>query len=164
MIRPLTDRDFDTAIDIVNINWEKTYSNYVNPQLLDESGCKERSEELRRDFQSKRLSEYVWEEQGQVLALLSIGDTADIDKKGSFEIWRVYVEPRAQGRNIGGRCLAFAEQEAKKRAYQEIIIWTFQENTKAILFYQRNGYVIDKSEYLGEPYFTGGIRLIKRVY
>lgn len=130
---------------------------------MNENGCKERAVKLMRDFQSKRLSEYVWEEQGQVLALLSIGDMADIDKKGSFEIWRIYVKRQAQGHNIGSQCLALAQQEAKKRGYQEIIIWAFQENTKAISFYQKNGYVIDKSEYLGKPYFTAGIRFIKRV-
>ena len=113
------------------------------------------------DFQSKRLSEYVWEEQGQILALLSIGDTADIDKKGAFEIWRIYVRPEAQGHNIGSKCILFAEQEAKRQGYQEIVIWAFQENTTAISFYQKNGYVIDKNEYLGEPYLTFGIRLIK---
>ena len=86
MIRPLSEKDYNIAIDIVNTNWKRTYSNYVNPSLLNEIGCKERAEELRHDFQSKRLSEYVWEEQGQILALLSIGDTADIDKKGAFEI------------------------------------------------------------------------------
>lgn len=163
MIRPLTYRDFDAAIEIVNTNWKNTYAGYVNPMLLDENGCKERAEELRRDFQSRRLSEYVWEEQGQVLALLSIGGTADIDKKGAFEIWRVYVEPRAQGRKIGGQCLAFAELEAKKRGYPEIIIWAFQKNAKAISFYQKNGYVLDKSEYLGKPYLTTGIRFTKKV-
>ena len=128
---------------------------------LNEIGCKERAEELRHDFQSKRLSEYVWEEQGQILALLSIGDTADIDKKGAFEIWRIYVRPEAQGHNIGSKCILFAEQEAKRQGYQEIVIWAFQENTTAISFYQKNGYVIDKNEYLGEPYLTFGIRLIK---
>ena len=91
MIRPLSEKDYNIAIDIVNTNWKRTYSNYVNPLLLNEIGCNERAEELRHDFQSKRLSEYVWEEQGQILALLSIGDTADIDKKGAFEIWRIYV-------------------------------------------------------------------------
>lgn len=40
MIRPLTENDYDIVIDIVNINWKKTYSNYVNPLLLDEDGCK----------------------------------------------------------------------------------------------------------------------------
>ena len=66
MIRPLSEKDYNIAIDIVNTNWKRTYSNYVNPLLLNEIGCKERAEELRHDFQSKRLSEYVWEEQGQV--------------------------------------------------------------------------------------------------
>lgn len=163
MIRPLAKRDYDIVIDILNINWRKTYAKYVSPLLLNEDGCKERADELRRDFQSKRLSEYVWEEQGQVLALLSIGDTADTDKKGAFEIWRVYVEPGRQGHHIGSQCLAFSEQEAKKRGYQEIIIWAFQENTKAIFFYQKNGYVVDKSEYLGKPYLAVGTRLIKKV-
>lgn len=163
MIRPLAERDYDIAIDIINTNWKKAYSNYISPLLLNEEGCKERANELRHDFQSKRLSEYVWEEQGHVLALLSIGDTADTDKKGAFEIWRVYVEPGAQRHNIGSQCLAFSEQEAKKRGYQEVIIWTFQENTKAILFYQKNGYVIDKNEYLSKPYLTVGTRLIKKL-
>ena len=163
MIRPLAEKDYDKVIDIININWKKIYSNYVNPLLLNEDGCKERADELRHDFQSKRLSEYVWEEQGEVLALLSMGDTADKDKKEAFEIWRVYVKPGAQGHNIGSRCLAFSEQEAKKRGYQEIIIWAFQENTKAISFYQKNGYVIDKNEYLGKPYLTVGTRLVKKV-
>lgn len=164
MIRPLTEKDYSIVIDIVNINWKKAYSNYVSPLLLNEDGCKKRADRLKHDFQSKRLSEYVWEEQGNVLALLSIGDTADTDKKGVFEIWCIYVKPEVQGRKIGSQCLTFAEQEAKKRCYQEIIIWAFQENAKAILFYQKNGYVIDKNEYLGKPYLTVGTRLIKKVY
>lgn len=163
MIRPLVEQDYDTVIDIVNTNWKKTYSDYVSPLLLDEDGCKERAEELRHDFQSKRLSEYVWEEQGQVLALLSIGNTSDIDKKRAFEIWRVYVKPEAQGHNIGSQFLSFSEREAQKRGYQEIIIWAFQRNTNAISFYQKNGYVIDKNEYLGKPYLAFGTRLIKKL-
>ena len=128
MIRPLSEKDYNIAISIVNTNWKRTYSNYVNPLLLNEDGCKKRAEELKHDFQSRRLLEYVWEEQGQILALLSIGDTADMDKKGAFEIWRIYVRPEAQGHNIGSQCISFSEQEAKKRGYQEIVIWAFQEN------------------------------------
>ena len=163
MIRPLSEKDYDVVIDIVNTNWKRTYSNYVNPLLLNEVGCKVREEELRNDFQSKRLSEYVWEEQCQVLALLSIGNTADMDRKRAFEIWRIYVKPEVQGHNIGSQCLLFAEQEALKQGYQEIIIWAFTSNTKAISFYQKNGYGIDKNEYLGKPYLAFGTRLIKNV-
>ena len=31
MIRPLSEKDYNIAIDIVNTNWKRTYSNYVNP-------------------------------------------------------------------------------------------------------------------------------------
>lgn len=34
MIRPLSEKDYNIAIDIVNTNWKRTYSNYVNPLLL----------------------------------------------------------------------------------------------------------------------------------
>ena len=50
MIRPLSEKDYNIAISIVNTNWKRTYSNYVNPLLLNEIGCKERAEELRHDF------------------------------------------------------------------------------------------------------------------
>lgn len=49
MLRPLSEKDYESAIDIVNEDWKITYSNYVNPLLLDENGCKERAERLRND-------------------------------------------------------------------------------------------------------------------
>ena len=50
MIRPLSEKDYNIAISIVNTNWKRTYSNYGNPRLRNESGCKERADELRHDF------------------------------------------------------------------------------------------------------------------
>lgn len=161
MLRLLEEKDFDTVIEIVNENWCRVYSDYVNPFLISQEGCKKREEELKHDFRSKRLSEYVWEEQGQIAALLSFGATQDRDKRGGFEIWRIYVKKQAQGRGIGNQCLEFAEQEAKKKDYKEAVIWAFQKNHKAISFYEKNGYVIDKIQYLGHPYLTYGTRLKK---
>ena len=59
MIRPLSEKDYNIAISIVNTNWKRTYSNYVNPLLLNEIGCKERAEELRHDFQSYCVSKLI---------------------------------------------------------------------------------------------------------
>lgn len=163
MIRPLKERDIDVVIGIVNENWKTVYAGYINPELLNNAGCRKREIELKTDFSNRRLSEYVWEETGQLLALLSIGNTADSDKTGAFEVWRIYVDSKAQGKGIGGKLLAFAEQQANERKYSEIIIWAFKENIRALSFYQRHGYKIDKEEYLGEPYLTSGIRLIKKL-
>ncbi|MCD7993257.1 MAG: GNAT family N-acetyltransferase [Clostridia bacterium] len=83
---------------------------------------------LNSDFISSRLSEYVWEEDGNIPALLSVGKTADIDKAGAFEVWRIYVSKEAQGKGISSSLLSLAEQQAKDSAFHEIIIWAFRDN------------------------------------
>lgn len=163
MIRPLVESDFDAVISIVNQNWKNVYTGYVNQELLNDAGCYERGQQLKQDFINHRLSEYVWEESGQILGLLSMGATADVDKASDFEIWRIYIAAEAQGCGIGGRLLAFAEQTAKENGYAEIIIWAFSKNTRAITFYQKYGYQVDKEEYLDAPYLTNGTRLLKNI-
>ena len=145
MIRPLVESDFNAAIQIVNRNWKNVYVGYVNQGLLNDAGCQERSQQLREDFINHRLSEYVWEESGQILGLLSMGTTADTDKASAFEIWRIYIAAEAQGKGIGGRLLVFAE------------------NARAIRFYQKYGYQIDKKAYLNAPHLTYGTRLSKNI-
>jgi len=163
MIRSLAGSDFDAAISIVNRDWKDVYTGYVSQELLNDAGCKERGQQLKKDFINHRLSEYVWEESDQILGLLSMGATVDSDKTGAFEIWRIYISAEAQGRGIGGQLLAFAEQNAKANGYTEIIIWAFSKNTRAIKFYQKYGYQINKEEYLGTPYLTFGTRLLKNI-
>ena len=114
MIRALTEADFDFAADLVNDSWRAVYGDYVNPDLLSARGCAERARSLKQDFAARRLEEYVWEEKGRVLGLLSIGDTADRDRPAALEIWRIYLVPAAQGRGIGGRLLAFGERRARE--------------------------------------------------
>lgn len=163
MIRPLEERDIEIVCTIVNENWKNVYSEYINPRLLDEDGCLERIYKLKLDFTSHRLSEYVWEEQNQVLAMLSFGDTADTDVAGAFEIWRIYVSAQFQQKGIGKQLLDFAEQQAKRQGYKRIVIWAFKNNHHAISFYQKHGYCIDKEEYLGEVYLATGTRLKKEI-
>lgn len=163
MIRPLEEKDIKVVCDIVNENWRNVYSGHINPLLLNADGCTERIHKLKTDFTAHRLSEYVWEEENQVSAMLSVGNTADADIEGAFEIWRIYVDTCAQGNGIGKRLLEFAEQQAKQQGYKRIVIWAFKENYRAVSFYQKCGYCVDKEEYLGEPYLATGIRLKKEI-
>ncbi len=163
MIRPLEENDIEMVCSIVNDNWKHVYAGYVNPLLLDENGCAERARHLKSDFTTHRLSEYVWEEDHQVAAMLSIGDTADTDIPGAFEIWRIYVAAPFQKKGIGRSLLDFAEQQAKEQGRKKIVIWAFKGNYRAVSFYQKYGYCINKEEYLGVPYFAMGIRFVKEI-
>lgn len=163
MIRPLEEKDIEAVCKIVNDNWKNVYTGIVNPLLTSKDGCAERIRQLKLDFATHRLSEYVWEEDNRVSAMLSIGDTADTDIAEAFEIWRIYVVAQFQKKGIGKSLLDFAQQKAKEQGYKRIVIWAFKDNHRAISFYQKNGYCIDKEEYLGEPYLVMGVRLRKEI-
>ncbi len=163
MIRPLENQDVEAVCRIVNENWKNVYAGYVGPSLLDSDGCAERARRLKSDFASRRFSEYVWDEDGQVAAMLSFGDAGDADAAGMLEIWRLYVAARFQGMGIGRKLLAFAERQAEAQGRKRIVIWAFRENGRAVSFYQKNGYCIDKEKYLGEPYCAAGVRLTKEL-
>ncbi|MDE6232629.1 MAG: GNAT family N-acetyltransferase [Lachnospiraceae bacterium] len=120
MIRPLEEKDIEMVCSIVNENWKNIYAGYVNPLLLNETGCAERIRHLKSDFTTHRLSEYVWKEDNQVSAMLSIGDTADTDIEEAFEVWRIYVAAQFQKKGIDKTLLDFAEQQAKEQGYKKV--------------------------------------------
>lgn len=163
MIRDIEEKDISKVCKIINDNWKSVYAGYVNDELLSDEGCMKRSERLRRDLLSNRLFNYVYEDNGQVVGILSIGDTADKDKKGAFELWRIYLLKSSQSRGIGSELIEFTEKQAQAKGYKEIVIWAFKDNKHAISFYKKHGYIIDKEEYLGKPYDAYGVRLTKNV-
>ncbi len=161
MIRPLEEAGWDAAIEIVNGCWRSLYAGYVNPALLSGDGCRRRAVQLEREFREGRRAQYVWEEDGRVLGLLSAGDTADADRPGAFEIWRLYLAPKARGRGIGGQLLDYAEALARAGGHRETLVWAFRENLGALRFYERHGYRANRTAYLAEPYLACGVRLAK---
>lgn len=163
MIRPLEKQDYKAVIDIVNHNWKTVYNGYINPYLIDEAGCIERENELEIEFDTGSLENYVMEADGKVVGLLSFGDTEDEDIKGAFEIWRVYIHPDYQSKGIGRLFMNFALKNAVEKGYKQSVIWAFKNNSRAINFYLKSGYVIDKEEYLGEYYKAVGVRLLKQL-
>ncbi len=162
-IRPLEAAGWSAAIEIVNGCWRSLYAGFVNPALLSGEGCREWATQLEREFRERRLEEYVWEGAGRILGLLSVGDTADPDRPGAFEIWRLYLAPEARGKGAGGLLLAHAEDLARQRGRRETLIWAFRENTGALRFYEKHGYQQDRAEYLGPPYLANGVRFLKYI-
>ena len=102
----------------------------------------------------------MFDEKG-VKGILSCGKSADADKTDAFELWRIYVDPAFQAQGIGSKLLAFAEALARKRNYQEMVIWAFEKNKNACRFYKKHGYKPDITQHLGENFNAEGLRFIK---
>lgn len=158
MIRAIEERDYKAVCRIVNDNWRRVYGGFVNPRQVSAEGCAERERRLFGDFADGRLSEYIFEENGIVAGMISFGRSGETDCPGALEIWRLYVDGPAQGRGIGGELLGFAESGIRGRVF----IWAFRENERALAFYRKHGYTVDKEEYL-ESFSAVGVRLYKLI-
>jgi GNAT superfamily N-acetyltransferase len=63
-----------------------------------------------------------------------------IEKPGYLLLDNVAVRPAAQGRGIGGRLLAVAEDQARSRGLSEIRLYTNEAMTENLRYYARRGY------------------------
>ncbi len=59
------------------------------------------------------------------------------------EIKRMYAKKKSVG--VGGRILAYLEEQAKELGYSRFVLETRKCNEKAVSFYQRHGYRVIKN-------------------
>lgn len=161
-VRKLEKKDLQRVGEILNEGWRRTYREILSPEMFSEKWDLRRIQQLRQEFNTKRLDNYIYEEDG-IEGILTFGKTEDRDKPRAFEIWRIYVCEDARMQGIGTKLLTFAEQEARRQGFQECLIWAFEKNTAACRFYERHGYVKDTGKYLEGDYQAEGIRYCKKL-
>ncbi len=79
---------------------------------------------------------FVYEEEGEIAGLLILeaeGDRLVVDN--------VAIDPSCQGRGLGRRLLAYAEERAREKNVPELRIYTHRKMTENIELYTRLGYV-----------------------
>jgi GNAT superfamily N-acetyltransferase len=59
------------------------------------------------------------------------------------EVVAIYVAPAMWRRGVGQQLMARAASEAKRLAYEELVVWTFEKNMRALSFYAAEGFELD---------------------
>lgn len=101
-----------------------------NPAPMDEDYGQRIAEGLTQQLV------WVLEEDGEVLALLVLETHAD-----HLLLDNIAVDPARHGRGIGKRLLAFTEEEAKRRGYDTVELYTNEVMVENMALYRRLGYV-----------------------
>ena len=64
------------------------------------------------------------------------------EREGKFWLENIAVAPGAAGTGLGGRLMAFAEEEARRHGHAEIRLFTNAMMAKNVEIYTRRGYAI----------------------
>jgi ribosomal protein S18 acetylase RimI-like enzyme len=63
-----------------------------------------------------------------------------VPEDGYLHLETIAVDPEQQGRGVGGRLLAFAEERARAAGLAEVRLYTNEKMTGNLAFYARHGY------------------------
>jgi ribosomal protein S18 acetylase RimI-like enzyme len=78
---------------------------------------------------------WVAEIDGRIVGMLVI-----VPADGHLHLDTIAVAPEAQGRGVGGRLLAFADEQASAAGFAEVRLFTNAAMTENLAYYARHGY------------------------
>lgn len=124
------------------------WRDYYLPEILTE---RELDGFWRRSYSEEKLLENVLEGatyQWIVLAEVRIGFLSFQPEyeTNRLHLGKLYLLPRHHGCGLGGQALAHIQSVARDLGLNEIYLYVFRKNARAIRAYQRAGFSIDRLE------------------
>jgi GNAT superfamily N-acetyltransferase len=79
----------------------------------------------------------------------------------TFELRKMYLHRNSRGRGVGKRLLDVAIEWTRARGGTRMVLDTVEEMTRAIAFYEANGFVRDDSQIRGSRCTRGYVRVLE---
>src|SRR5436190_21258543 len=102
------------------------------------------AEEWEEGMADPQVSILVAELDGEISALATLlpSDDPDVDGREIVKLGRLYTDPAAWGKGLGGALIEAAVEEARRRGVLEAVLWTAEWN-QARDFYEAHGWQLD---------------------
>jgi GNAT superfamily N-acetyltransferase len=142
MIRIAKVEDCSRIAEIHVFSWRSTYREFIDDIFLfHDFRVEERTRAFKNAIEIKSEETYVYEENTIIKGILTIGNARDKDKDNKcFELWGIYVDPFFVRQKIGTYLVKYCIGEARKRNRNEIVLWVFEKNLGARVFYEKMGF------------------------
>jgi len=114
--------------------WLSAYSGIVSDEFLSSMPGKidQRAEMYKQAFTNPGNCEYYCVELGEkMIGFLCLGKSTDEDKPNAGDVIAIYLLEEYWGKGHGKKMMKFSVDRLKQLGYNEIILWTFQQNTRA---------------------------------
>ena len=144
-IKKVSLKDLDTLKEIGKLTFIETFTS-VNSQenMTDYLGKGFSTEKLQTELTNKDSEFYFVELKGKVIGYLkvNVGESqTEVKLKNALEIERIYVLKEYHGKKVGQLLYEKALELAKVKNVEYVWLGVWQENSRAIRFYKKNGFV-----------------------
>lgn len=154
-VRPAVPDDAERIVDIRLAGWRAAFAHLLSPQFLADlpSDVEDWRDGIARAVRSRTV---VAEVDGEVVGFAHSGPSRDEDSVRDWQLFLLYQYPRMHGSGTGQALLDAAIDD------RPTVLWTAEDNPRALAFYRRNGLVPDGTRKI-EPAWEGlaEIRLVR---
>ena len=134
-------------------NWKSTYRGILPDDYLDNQVDSERLDYWRTALANGSYSMVRVARDGAGIVAGFSGLKAGVDKGYDQTIEHLHVSSSARGTGLGRALMADAARQTMARGGSSLCLWVFEDNVKAIGFYESLGGVTDAR---GTDKFAGG--------
>lgn len=138
MIRDGIKEDCEKIAVLKIDNWRKTYSKIFPEDFLNNLNLDKEKEKYLNNLKNKNV--IIYEKEKEPIAYCYYGENTKY-KDYQGEVFALYVKNNCQERGIGTKLLQYAIKDLANKS-KKIFLWCAKENTRAISFYQKNGFKI----------------------
>ena len=139
-IRPARVADAAGIADVHVRTWQAAYPHVFGAERLAGLDGEARAERWARVLRDGEAV-FVSDEEGRVVAFVSVGPAQDDDQVG--ELYAIYALPEAWGTGAGRTLIRAGVQALREAGYRAATLWVLEDNPRARSFYETAGWAPD---------------------
>lgn len=141
-IRPVQLGDEDILARIQTESWKAAFSHILEPELLHQNTQMEPSRKMyRKLLENHKGHGYILEIDGTPHCIAWWDNTRTAEMPGYAELICIHSLPDRWHKGYGSRMMARVLTDIAAAGYQNVMLWVFQDNTSAIAFYKKHGFL-----------------------
>jgi ribosomal protein S18 acetylase RimI-like enzyme len=162
-VRDATLDDAEAIVELTAAGWRAAYPGIVPDAHLAKLPISAWRHDIRAglDRPARRSFTKIAELNGVVAGYCFVAAPGrdEPDESRIAEVVAIYVDPRSWRRGVGRELLAAAAHEAEDRGFDELTLWSFERNERALRFYEALGWELQGARKPHEPTGAPTVRL-----
>lgn len=136
--------DAAALADILCCSWSSTFSEILTAdELVKNVNLQKRTEMFENILKTDGFHNLIAIDGDNPCGLCSYGKSRDNDPSDYGEIIAIHTKPEYWGKGVGKALMDRALSELRRLGYSKIVLWTFEENSRARHFYEKYGFISD---------------------
>ena len=142
-IERTTEGDLPKLLPLANAIWRTCYRGIITVEQIDYMLAQMYGlATLQREVRSEGIRYDCAMAGDEMVGFASYGPT---ETDSTYKLHKLYLHPEWHGRGWGSQMLQHCEVEVRKAGARRLILNVNKQNTRAIDFYRRNGFTLERA-------------------